>query len=461
MGQSRRGPWVARCTLALACLSSVVALAPATTVGRTTDDLAYPLEGTRWRLTDYVVGGEVRTSGPEVDAWLRLGRGKLTGSSGCAKVRGTYATGPDAVPTGPATVPTPAPSAEASPAPGTSSGPDASKAPGASPLLAIPDDARLVFDDVRGGGRDCAEQTMLVVKGLQDGLARTAGFRLLPASPPWTSTLELFDPTGATVLGFRVDDLGPIAGSSWLLDSVDGSPAHPGLDEQPAVLAFDAPGDRRGIATRTDDEAAGPGRLRVTGSTGCNAFSGRYVATASVLTISDLTTTTEPCSPVLAEQEIELLGILGSSSLSLSLPPDALELRSDDGAGVVRYRSAAPLEDEQWILARRSAERLGIDDIVTFSLAPDDPTSTSDVRTGTVSGEGPCRPYTATYRTDGLRIAVDGVAADQGSCARSRAERRFIRALGAAVFAEVDRGHLSLRDAQGRELLGFQTPGLP
>jgi heat shock protein HslJ len=299
---------------------------------------------------------------------------------------------------------------------------------------------------------------MLVVRGLRDGLARTAGFRLEPSSPAWTSSLELFDQAGAPVLRFRVDDAGSIAGSTWLLDSLNGAPAHTGIDDQPAVLAFDASSPDRGAASTTDE---GSPRLRVTGSTGCNAFSGRYVATASVLMISDLTTTTDPCSPIAAEQEIELLGILGSSSLTMSLPPDALELRSDDGAGVVRYRAGAPLEDTQWLLGRPSARRLGIDEVVTLFLTPDDPGGTADVGAGTVTGEGPCRPYAATYRSDGLRIAFDAVAADEGPCTPSRPERRFLGALRKAAFAEVDRGVLTLRDDQGRELARFQTPGLP
>ena len=183
--------------------------------------------------------------------------------------------------------------------------------------------------------------------------------------------------------------------------------------------------------------------------------------TGRVLSIGDLKTTTDPCPAQLLEQEAVVLDILGASSLQVTLPPGRLELRSDDDSRVLTYRAAAPLEDEQWILDRQDGRRVGSDEIVTLYLAPDDPASTADIRSGTISGEGPCRPYGGTYRTDGLLVAFGDAAGDDVPCATPSAERRYLRALRRAAFAEVGGGSLRLLDGQGRELLVYSTPGLP
>jgi heat shock protein HslJ len=308
---------------------------------------------------------------------------------------------------------------------------------------------------------------MLVVDAIRRGLARTASFRLLPASPAWTTELELDDAGGRPVLRFAVDDAGSLGATTWLLDSVDGAAVLTGSDGQPAVILFDAADRRAGreelaVLDRLAAEARAEGfERRLTGSTGCNSFSGRYFVTGRVLSIGDLTTTTDPCPAELLDQEAVVLDILGASSLRVTRPPGRLELRSDDDSRVLRYRAAAPLEDEQWILERQDGRRVGPDEVVTLYLAPDDPASTADIRSGAISGEGPCRPYGGTYRTDGLLVAFGDIAGDDGPCVTPSAERRYLRALRRAAFAEVDGGSLRVLDGQGRELLVYSTPGLP
>ena len=66
---------------------------------------------------------------------------------------------------------------------------------------------------------------MLVVEAIPDGLARAASFRLIPASPPWTTELVLAAVDGRPVLRFTVDDVGSLVATTWLLESVNGTPA--------------------------------------------------------------------------------------------------------------------------------------------------------------------------------------------------------------------------------------------
>jgi heat shock protein HslJ len=128
---------------------------------------------------------------------------------------------------------------------------------------------------------------------------------------------------------------------------------------------------------------------------------------------------------------------------------------------MLRYLATAQLEDEPWILERRRARRLGTEEVVTLFLVPDVPGSAADVREGAITGEGPCRSYDGTYRTDGLLVAFEELATDDAPCADPRAERRFLRALRRADFAAVEGGTLRLLDGQGSVLLAFETPTLP
>jgi heat shock protein HslJ len=447
MATSGRRSWAARSVPVVLLLAGLTLQAGVPAMSQSdVGELAYPLLGTRWRLTEVVDRGVARQPGPEVTAFLRLGGGRVRAFDGCARARGRYLTGPDA----------PSPDG---PNAGPSMAPDASSA-------TVADDARLAFARIRSGTRTCAEQTMLIVSGLHDGLANVASYRLFPAEPPWLTTLELLDAAGQPLLRFRVDDAGALAAMTWVLESVDGAQAQDAGDGQHATVVFDAggPAGREGRAVRERLEAEG--RVvreprRVVGSTACNPFDGRYVVTGHVLSIADLTSESEPCSPAVAAQEVAILDILDATSLSVSLPPGALELRSDDDGRTLRYRAGVTLEDEQWVLDRRAGRRLGSDEVVTLFLVPDDTTSEGGVRSGTITGEGPCGPYGGTYRTDGLLVRFDEVAGSSGSCEDPAAERRYLRTLRAAAFAEVRGLGLSLLDDEGERLLAFTSPGSP
>jgi heat shock protein HslJ len=445
MVSSGRRSWVARFVLVVILLAGL-ALEPAgpALAQSAAPPLAYPLEGTRWRLAEMLDQGASRPVGPEVTALLHLSEGRARGFDGCSRLRGRYRVGPEA------------PSSD-----GLGAGPSVAPDPSAG---ALAEDARVLFEAIRRGTRTCAEQTMLVVQGLHAGLARSAGYRLIPAEMPWQTTLELLDAAGQPLLRFGVDDAGTLAAMIWTLESVDDAQARTASDGQPATVVFDAggPSGREGRAVRERLEAEGRVEReprRVVGSTACNGFDGRYVVTGHVLSIADLTSETEPCPPALAAQEVATLDILDATSLSVSLPPGALELRSDDDGRTLRFRPGVTLEDQQWVLDRRSNRRLESDEVVTLFLVPDEPASQDGVRSGTITGEGPCGAYEGTYRTDGLLVRIDEVAGPAGSCADRRAERRYLRALRQATFADVRGLGLALLDGRGQPQLVFTTPG--
>ena len=299
----------------------------------------------------------------------------------------------------------------------------------------------------RAPSRRCSSRAAVT-----DGLARTAGYRLHHGSPAWSTTLELLDEDARPLLVYRVDDASSLTGTTWLLESVDGAPALVGVGAQPATLAFDEPVD-----------GARPAQgAHVAGSTGCNGFSATYFATGSILSIGELVTAGDPCTPDLTEQDGVVRGILDSTSLGMSFPPGDLVLTSHDDRRSLRYRQAAPLEGQAWVLDRHDAARLGGEDVMTLFLVPDPATAPDATqRYGTLSGEGPCRAYEGTYRTDGLLVAFEGLAPGPGRCAHPGAERSWDRRLRRAAFAVVDRRRLRLRDRYGEVLATFDAPGLP
>lgn len=259
-----------------------------------------PFEGTSWRLRDYMRRGVARQAGPEVAAWMQLRGGRLIGSGGCTRIKGSYA----------------------------SIG------------------AALKVNLGEPKPPTCGEQTTLVQLALVEGLASAVAYELQAADSARATELSIADETGAEVLRFVVDDAARLTGAEWRLEAftVDGQRtlADP---TQVAVLAFNP---ERG----TDSRRRSSGQ--VVGSTGCNGVVGEYFRQADVLSFGELQTTDAPCSSQLAAQEAAILDVLNATSLAVQLPPDRLLVTSSEDGDVLELVSARPLEGTTWLLRKIS-----------------------------------------------------------------------------------------------------------
>jgi hypothetical protein len=81
---------------------------------------------------------------------------------------------------------------------------------------------------------------------------------------------------------------------------------------------------------------------------------------------------------------------------------------------------------------------------------------------GVVSGEGPCGPYSGTYRTDGVFVAfADLQGSGDEDCPRRARQRELFSALERAVLLERDQPALAMLDARGELVARFKRPGAP
>ena len=79
---------------------------------------------------------------------------------------------------------------------------------------------------------------------------------------------------------------------------------------------------------------------------------------------------------------------------------------------------------------------------------------------GTVTGNGGCNSYSATYTTGaGNALGISNLAATTMACAGSDTETQYFAALKATARYSLDHGTLTLRDATGSTLVTYASTG--
>jgi heat shock protein HslJ len=111
-----------------------------------------------------------------------------------------------------------------------------------------------------------------------------------------------------------------LTGTYWRAVTIDGSPAAQLPQKREAHMMFNAEGKR------------------VSGSTGCNRFTGTFTQTGDSLNFSPLAVTKMACPPALTAQERAFLSVLQATT-AMHLAGNTLELK--DAAGKVRLRLEA------------------------------------------------------------------------------------------------------------------------
>lgn len=111
-----------------------------------------------------------------------------------------------------------------------------------------------------------------------------------------------------------------LTGAYWRAVEISGQPAAPLPKKREAHLMFSAQGNR------------------VSGSTGCNRFTGTFTQTGDNLHFSPLAITKMACLPALTAQERAFLAALQATT-AMHLAENTLELK--DASGQVRMRLEA------------------------------------------------------------------------------------------------------------------------
>jgi heat shock protein HslJ len=232
-----------------------------------------------------------------------------------------------------------------------------------------------------------------------------------------------------------MDKLPSLDGTAWVLQDLTGRTLAAG--SRP-TLQF------------TDD--------RLSGSDGCNRFSGRYtVAKQAFKVVQPLATTQMACPGEIGEQArayIEALTVAGSYRLA----EGRLQLIAASGTPLATFvAQSTELANTSWRTASINNGRGAIVGVlegaaVTVQFGDD----------GRASGWAGCNRWTSSYTAQGSSLKFGPPAATRKMCAEPgvmEQEQRFLEALATVSEARAEGDRLELRSADGAMVLVLYREG--
>lgn len=228
-----------------------------------------------------------------------------------------------------------------------------------------------------------------------------------------------------------------LAGTTWTL----GSFASTGGKQAPAVASANA--TLRFVRGGT-----------VSGSTGCNSFTGTYRQSGNAVTITPGPMTMKACPGALATQEAAVLAafpkvVSFSSDMTTTKPSVAmLVLKDAQHATQLSYvATATGLRGTSWQATGVNNGKQAVVSDATVSAI-----TANFGADGRLTGSGGCNTYNASYRTVGQRIIrIGAVASTMMACdpAVMATEHNYFTALSRSTRFTREGSVLTLRDAKG------------
>jgi heat shock protein HslJ len=189
----------------------------------------------------------------------------------------------------------------------------------------------------------------------------------------------------------------------------------------------------------------------VSGSTGCNQYSGPYELDGDSLDIGTLTQTLIACVPPRDAIERAYVSALGQVA-GWAVDGEELVLSDDDGSDLLSYEAGSIVGD--WTVT-------GIlsGDAFSSPIAGTEVTATF-AEDGKLTGSAGCNNYMTTYTSDRDAIEIEPAAATRKFCPEPAGvmdqEAAFLSALADATRYRIDATTADIRNAEGQRLVGFE-----
>ncbi len=297
----------------------------------------------------------------------------------------------------------------------------------------VVDDGRIIVRDPAATRKLCPSPAMDQEQAFLQALSDAERYTITGPR------LELSYDGGRSVLQFSSLHL-PLENTLWRLAAIGGELVALELD----VTAIFVPGDVPGLGT-------------VSGTGGCNSYSGSYTTFGQQLTVGALAATKKLC-PVGSELEAAYLAMLQAAN-SYSVLGDRLEITTADGT-LVYLADRTPLEEATWELvyygstARPIAVIAGSDTTARFERE-------SGVPSGLVTGSTGCNDYSAAYAATFDEIAINQPATTRQACPAGLddQEQQFLQRLAAAESYRILGNTLQLFSFGGLQTLTFVAAG--
>jgi heat shock protein HslJ len=188
---------------------------------------------------------------------------------------------------------------------------------------------------------------------------------------------------------------------------------------------------------------------RLSGSDGCNRYSGNYSLKNSSLAVSpNLASTQMACMPDINAQARAYVAAL-TGAKSFRIDGERLELLASDGKASATFAAQSrSLAGTSWSATGINNGRQAVSSLlkgssVTMSFGKDD----------VVSGSAGCNRYTAPYSSYGATLTIGQAAATRMMCTSPEGgmeqEQQFLRALATVATVRFEGDRLELRTAEG------------
>lgn len=185
---------------------------------------------------------------------------------------------------------------------------------------------------------------------------------------------------------------------------------------------------------------------RVSGSDGCNTFTGGYEVDGSSLRFGPLASTRKACVGA-AQQVADRVSAALADVRSFSAGADTLVLKDDGGTPLLRYRAGADGVAGAW-----EVTSVLYDDAIRGVLTGT--TLTAQFGADEVRGSGGCNTFSGPYAQDGARLTIGPLAATERACATPEGadeqEQGYFAALASVVRFERSGRTLTLFNAKGQ-----------
>jgi heat shock protein HslJ len=223
-----------------------------------------------------------------------------------------------------------------------------------------------------------------------------------------------------------VTDALSLENTAWVLSALPGQTLVP---ESPATLRFE--------------------RGRVSGTDGCNRYSGPYSAKGSELELTpQLASTMMACPPAVDAQAKSFIAALTGAG-KYRVANDRLELLSADGTvRATLVRQSETLAGTAWRITGINNGKQAVVSVLAGS-AP----TLAFAADGRASGSAGCNSFSSGYTADGAQLKFTQPASTRKMCAEPQGvmeqEQQLLAALETVATARVEGDRLELRRADG------------
>ena len=193
----------------------------------------------------------------------------------------------------------------------------------------------------------------------------------------------------------------------------------------------------------------------VSGSSGCNQYSGTYTASGSSLTINTpLASTMMMCAQPVMVQESAYQAALATVK-AYSVSGDKLTLFGADNKEIASYQATSQdLSGTTWdVIGYNNGKQAVVSVLAGTEM---------DIqfgKDGTVSGKSGCNTYNGPYTVTGSQIKIGPLASTMMACSDPAGimdqEQQYLTALGTAATYQIEGNVLELRTADGALAANF------